>query len=122
MEPEVTAKAAQDSLECLLDILGWELAMEDKKRKKFDARFTALGVVVDLSEISSGIVKLRNKPGRIEGIQEQARNLFVRGTVGFKEALSIRGKLSFAEGQNYGRIAAPVAHILSRCSRLACLR
>ena len=32
---------------------------------------------------------------------------------GFKDALSFRGRIAFAEGQTFGRILAPVARILS---------
>ena len=66
MESEETAESAQEALECLIGMLGWELATDDKERKKFDTQFTALVTVVDLTEISSGKVKLRDKPGRIE--------------------------------------------------------
>ena len=48
LESEETAESAQEALECLIGMLGWELATDDKKRKKFDTQFTALGVVVDL--------------------------------------------------------------------------
>ena len=82
--------------------------------KKFNEEFVALGVVIDLRNATEGIVKLRNKPGRVEGIGSQVEDAIKKGSLGFKEALSIRGKLSFAEGQNYGRIAAPAAQMLSR--------
>ena len=114
LESEETAESAQEALEAMIDLLGWELATEEKKRKKFSKQFVALGVVIDLDEIQSGIVKLRNKPGRIEGIEDQLKILRVKRRLGFKDALSLRGKISFAEGQHYGRIAAPAAFILSR--------
>ena len=114
LESEETAESAQEAWELMIDLLGWELATEEKKRKNFSKQFVALGVVIDLDEIQSGIVKLRNKPGRIEGIEEQLKSLRAKSRLGFKDALSIRGKIAFAEGQHYGRIAAPAAFILSR--------
>ena len=68
---------------------------------------------MDLSGVDTGTVRLSNKPGRIPALK-QIEAAIASGELGFKEALSIRGRLAFAEGQNYGRIAAPVSHMLSR--------
>jgi len=89
----------------------------EKKRKSFDKEFTALGIVVDLNQAQEGNIKFRNKPGRIEAIGVQVNGVLRTRRLGFKDALSIRGKLAFAEGRNYGRISSPVAHILSRWTK-----
>ena len=74
-------------------------------------------MLVDYSNLSSGEVLLRNKPGRIEGIKDQLKQLEDRGLLRSREALSLRGKIYFAEGQVFGRIAAPIVHSLSRWLR-----
>ena len=119
LETEELAESAQETLEALIKLIGWELATSESKRKPFDRVFTALGVVVDLSGIRSGEVLLRNKPGRIEGIRAQVDLAMRCKRMGFREALSIRGKLAFAEGQNYGRISAPASFILSRWANIS---
>jgi len=42
--------------------------------------------------------------------------------MGFKEALSIRGKISFAEGQTFGRVTAPLARLLSKWAAVGARR
>jgi len=116
LEPPVTAASAQSALEGLFDLLGWEVAMSEDKRAPFCERFTALGVTVDLAMSASGVVKLSNKSGRVKAIRQQVDSAIESDCIDFRDALSLRGKLSFAEGQNYGRISSPVAHMLSRWS------
>ena len=114
IEPSLSASSAQSTLESLMVMLGWEIAMTEKKRLPFDAKFVCLGVLVDLSEIASGTMVLANKPGRVDALSLQVLSLLEKGTMGFKDALSIKGRISFAEGQLFGRIAAPAVRSLSR--------
>ena len=65
LEPTASAQSAQDSFEGLLSPLGWEIAMEEKKRKPFAKRFISLGALVDLSSIKEGKIIVENKPGRV---------------------------------------------------------
>ena len=39
-----------------MDLLGWEVAMEGKKRKPVLARFMSLGATVDLGHLKAGRV------------------------------------------------------------------
>ena len=114
LETEELAESAYESLEELIDLIGWEISTTQGKRLPFAEKFVALGVAVDLSDAEAGTVKLSNKPGRIPALRKQIEAAVSCGELSFKEALSIRGRLAFAEGQNYGRIAAPVSHMLSR--------
>jgi len=113
IESPLLAQSAQASFEAIIELLGWELA-EGEKRLPFNSKFIALGVAVDLSDSCSGTVKLSNKPGRVESISIQVEEALRCGYFGFKDALSVRGKVAFAEGQHHGKIAAPVARLLSR--------
>ena len=112
VEPKQTSKSAQVAMESLINILGWQLSMSEEKRKDFAKEFVALGVSIDLTNVVGQEIILRNKEGRIAGISEQV-NLVCDSGMGFKDALSIRGKIFFAEGQLFGRISAPVIRMLS---------
>ena len=57
---------------------------------------------------------LRNKPGRVDGILELVPGIKEKGSIDFKEALSLRGKIAYCEGQTFGKLSAPLARILSR--------
>jgi hypothetical protein len=112
LEPSLTAESGQWALEELLSVLGWDLAMGDK-RLPFDASFVSLGVLVDLTKINARMVTLRNKAGRIEAIMAEVRLIMKSGVLDFKGALSLKGKLYFSESQTYGRALAPVSRVLS---------
>ena len=114
IEPKVTSNSAQRTLESLFDLLGWKVSMGEDKRKVFEHSFVSLGVLVDYSNLHAGEVLLKNKPGRIEGIKDQLKLLVDKGLLRSRDALSLRGKIYFAEGQIFGRIAAPIVHSLSR--------
>ena len=94
-------------------MLGWQIAETEEKRKPFNKQFVSLGVQIDLTSAGREEIILRNKPGRVKAIQEQIEEILRKNECGFQEALSIKGKLAFAEGQVFGRVAAPVNRILS---------
>ena len=90
--------------------------MTEEKRKPFAKEFVSLGVMVSLGSSHKGKVLLKNKPGRVEGIRFQVDEIIRCGKMGFKDALSVKGKTSYAEGQIFGRVAAPLSQMLSRWS------
>ena len=51
---------------------------------------------------------------RIEALESQINELLSKNEFGLKDALSVRGRIFFSEGQVFGRVAAPVIHMLSR--------
>lgn len=61
---------------------------------------------------------LENKPGRVEAIEAQVENIMKdpEKKLGFKEALSLRGKVAFSEGQTHCRLTAVVSRKLSEWS------
>jgi len=115
LEPAASAASAQDAMEKLIGLLGWDLSTSEEKRKPFNQIFVALGVQVDFTETASGQIKLSNKPGRVESIAEQVRKILEtpKKILDFKTALSLRGKVAFAEGQTFCRLTAFVAKMLS---------
>eukprot|EP00973_Karenia_brevis_P058499 8146954-Karenia_brevis.AAC.1 len=64
IEPEMTCESAQDSIESLFSLLGWEIALEDRKRKPFNEVFVSLGALLNFSRSQSGEFVIGNKPGR----------------------------------------------------------
>ena len=107
------AEDSQMALEWLINILGWKLVVEDKKRLPFSRKCVVLGVQLDFERSEEAIIAVSNKPGRLEEIDAIIQDFRSGKQVGFKEALSIRGKLSFAESCLFGRVAASAGHILA---------
>ena len=97
--------------------MGWELAMEDKKRLAFCDRFVCLGVRIDLTQSQARQLIIDNKPGRLGEIASMVDEVLAGKPVGFREALSLRGNIAFAESNLYGRVGAAVGHMLSEWSR-----
>ena len=59
-------------------------------------------------------ISLTNKPGRVEAIKVATEIVLSSNKpFGFRDALSFKGKFSFAEGQTFGRVLAPVSRVLS---------
>ena len=114
LDPAASCESATASLVGLFEALGWQLAMAPEKWKSFAPQFDCLGVTVDLASTPAGITSVSNKKGRVAGIRQQADLLFSKGVLGFKDALSMRSRISYAETQIFGRVAAPLAHMLSR--------
>ena len=110
----------------MLELLDWRVADTVEKRKPFAQEFASLGVLVDFRGAVDGVIALRHKPGRVETIKKQVQQFLGQDAkkMGFKDALSVRSRFGFAEGQTYGRLTAPVARMLSdwasiRCPRIA---
>ena len=100
----------------MLNLLGWEVSMSEKKRFSFDQCFVSLGVQIQFGSLAERSITVSNKPGRIESLEIAVNNVVFEGRLGFREALSIKGKISYAEGQLFGRVAAPLCRLLSEWS------
>lgn len=85
------------------------------KRKPFAEVFASLGAHVNFSQMTERILLLENKPGRVEAIEKQVDKILESPTktLNFKEALSLRGKVAFSEGQKHCRLTAFVSRRLS---------
>ena len=82
--------------------------MKKTKRLPFDKIFTSLGVEVDLSKSVQGEISVQNKPGRVDAIRVSVSKIVKSDYLGFKDALSTRGRVAYTEGQLFGRVAAPL--------------
>ena len=114
IDPVRSSPSAQFAMEGLLKLLGWKVAMTESKRKPFAPIFVALGVQLDFTDILKGDIHLCQKPGRLEALELQIASILDTDCMSFKDALSVRGRVYFSEGQVFGRIAAPVIHMLTR--------
>ena len=115
VESDRLAESAQCTFESLLGLLGWMIADSDAKRKPFAPSFVSLGVEVDLGGSVTKVIRLKNKPGRVEAIVKTARALCLPSALlGFKDSLSLRGRIAFAEGTTHAKLTAPLARLLSR--------
>ena len=97
LAPAALASSSQECLEWIFGVLGWEIAMEEKKRKCFDPVFVSLGVQIDLREAPSGTIRIENKPGRVKSLTEVVE-AFGKGCnkVTKAELQSVEGKLRYA--------------------------
>jgi hypothetical protein len=100
----------------MLDLLGWEVSMSEKKRFSFEQRFVSLGVQISYGRLADRTITVSNKPGRMESLETAIGNVKAVGKLGFRDALSIKGKIAYAEGQLFGRVAAPLCRFLSSWS------
>ena len=114
VEPEKTGDSAQAALERLLDLIGWKVADTEAKRKPFAQKFTSLGVKLNFESTKDKVIIVEPKDGRVESIIELANKILDKGNMNFKEALSLKGKLQFAEGQLFYRVTAAICRLLSR--------
>ena len=65
-------------------------------------------------QAKAGEIALAPKPGRVDGIREQMELIIQRGDMDFKEALSIKGKLNFAESHVFCRVGSALSRLLSK--------
>eukprot|EP00973_Karenia_brevis_P094669 12423604-Karenia_brevis.AAC.1 len=96
VEPKATAHSAMVTMEAMFDILGWQVSMSETKRLEFSKIFISLGAQLDFTDVHSGSIIIRNKPGRAQAIIEQI-NQALRAGLTTPALLSIRGRIIYAE-------------------------
>jgi hypothetical protein len=52
----------------VMKLLGWRISMSEDKRLPFGIELQMLGAIVDLSLSANGVIKVKNKPSRIDDI------------------------------------------------------
>ena len=83
-------------------LLGWAVSSGDKDLP-FASKFKALGVEVDLSSWKSGLVRFSNTEQRAAELSEKISEILHAGKLSVPEALSLRGRMQFANSQLWGR-------------------
>ena len=118
VECKELAGNSQETFLAFAEVLGWAVALEPKKNRDFGEVFAALGVQFDLSTGPLGYVTVANKPERVRDL---LRDLAVAEREGLTRsaAATLRGRLSYAEGQVFGRCASAALSVLGDGAALA---
>ena len=83
-------------------LLGWAVSAGDKDLP-FAKKFKALGVEVDLSSWKDGCVRFANTEQRANELAAKISDILASGKLTSAEALSLRGRMQFANAQIWGR-------------------
>ena len=102
--PPSLQKSAENFVELVFLCTGWTYDRDGSKASDFSTQVQALGAMVDLNEISRGVVKLDNTVKRKRDLDLLMSGVLDKGTVGHVEAQQLRGKLVFADNQVHGRL------------------
>ena len=86
-------------------LVGWRFAATGPKAPDFAEIFSALGVSVNVSGLGEGSVLLDNTENRKLELLSTIDKVVASGTLPKRDALKLRGRLQFASGQVFGRIA-----------------
>ena len=81
--------------------------------------FTALGVTVQLSSCLDGRLTISNTARRIKELVEAIRSIISAGSLAKAQALKLRGRVQFAEGQLFGRVGRLCLRAVSDHAHLA---
>ena len=118
LAPKDVWEAVDLTVSALLNLLGWDHAAtgEGSKGKPFSLSFQVLGMLLDLSGLSEGEVRLANKEGRVERLVEriQAMGLSAGGTR--HERQELHGLMNFACGFFAGRSLRMACHLIFQLS------
>lgn len=99
-----SAGNTESSVALFFDLLGWRFARDGDKSKAFDYEFGALGIQVSLKNFSRGWVEFGNTDNRISEVCGIIDGVVASGELSYKDAIRLRGRLQFADGQLFGRL------------------
>ena len=85
----------------IFELLGFKYNAE--KLEPFKKVATMLGVELDLCGAAEGIIKVQNKPSRVEEVTGCLKGILDQGFIDANQLPSYLGKLQFAEAQLWGR-------------------
>ena len=104
--------------------LGWRFAASGEKAPPFGELVNALGVSIDVSSTGAGKILIDNTANRKAEISSVISSVIDGGRLPRAEALRLRGRLQFASGQLFGRLAKKALSIVTEhayCSKSATL-
>ena len=90
------------AFEEVLKLLGWKLS--EDKTTEWDTSFEALGVLFEIDQTGSGVLRVRNTERRRKELTSSIAGFLDAGMMTQKEALQLRGRLQFAQAQFFGRL------------------
>ena len=97
----------------LFKLLGWRFAEQGDKAAPFAGSVTALGVSVDVSMMHDGVITIDNTSSRKEDIATYIDEVIKTGSLNKLDALKLRGRMQFAAGQIFGRLAKKVLAVIT---------
>ena len=106
-------KSVSGCMSGLFKLLGWRFAEQGDKAKPFADTVAALGVTVNVSSLHRGLVTIDNTANRKSEICSAIENIISSGSLGKLEALRLRGRMQFASGQIFGRLAKKVLAVIT---------
>ena len=97
----------------LFKLLGWRFAEQGDKAKPFAETVVALGVTLNVSQLHTGLVTIDNTANRKSEIGAAIDNIITSGSLAKLDALRLRGRMQFASGQIFGRLAKKVLAVIT---------
>ena len=105
VSPEESAKGSEDAFAMLLDLLGWRFDRDGSTADSISNLVTSLGVEFDLRESSKGIIVVSNTSSRRSEILASIDGVVREGRLSKQDTARLKGRVTFAEGQPFGRAA-----------------
>ena len=97
----------------MVKILVFSLSVSDNKNKPFFQVFDALGVPLIIRKSVEGIIEVANKKERKAVLTDRLQSFLAKGKISGKDAISLRSRLNFADGQINTRTSAMIIKYLS---------
>eukprot|EP00435_Cladocopium_sp_Y103_P004054 s4006_g1.t1 len=112
------ASSADMTIRFLFKSLGWVVSEDPDKDKGFAQVFSALGVQFDLTEVDQGILRIGNTQRRKDELAELVNGFLAADKLTAGESESLRSRLTFAEGQVFGRSSKLALRAVGEPARL----
>eukprot|EP00435_Cladocopium_sp_Y103_P010164 s6141_g2.t1 len=117
LEIDELCDSSWTTAEMVMKLLGWKISLSEDKRLPFSHEFSMLGAVVDLSQTTKGIVRVRNKDSRLQDIGKLVAEVCSKALVPISLVETLKGRLLYAAGHTFGRCTQLAIHLVSRLSR-----
>ena len=101
------------SVRFMLKLLGWHFAELGDKAPPFSGSVNALGVSIDMSSMGEGKILTDNTANRKLEISSVISSVIEGRRLPRADALRLRGRLQFASGQLFGRLAKKALSIVT---------
>ena len=112
--PERGSDNAEKALTMLFDLLGWSYDRDGPKSGSVSESISLLGVVLNLSQSGEGKVLIENTASRKEELEEEISKFLAAGRINQPETSKLKGRMTFAEGQLFGRVCRALFNALGR--------
>ena len=96
----------------VMKLLGWKLS--EDKTTEWDTSFEALGVLFEIDQTGSGVLRVKNTERRRKELTSSIASFLDSGKMTQKEALQLRGRLQFAQAQFFGRLGRRCLNEITR--------